>query len=122
MGGMGAMGGMGGMGGSGTTGGGGGSGGTGGASAGPEAPIMKSVSPLGGALHVAWENVTMDCDKIELDRKKDDGAYATVYTLNGSATSQHDTGVSAPGTFCYKARCKKGADVSPDSNEKCGTP
>ena len=88
----------------------------------PAAPVIQSVEPLGGALHVMWMNTTMGCDKVELDRKKDAGAYATAYTLTGSATSQHDTQATAPGTYCYKARCLKGGGKSPDSNEKCGTP
>jgi hypothetical protein len=91
-------------------------------SASPEAPIMKGAVPMEGALHVTWENVTPDCDKIYLDRKHDDGAYATEYTLTGAATSQHDTEAIPPGTYCYKARCEKGGQTSPDSNEKCGTP
>lgn len=104
-------------------GGSGGAGGSGGGSSGPpQAPIMKSVAPLQGGLHVTWDNVTPDCDKIELDRNKDGGAYATAYTLAGAATSQHDSSASAPGTYCYKARCIKGTDKSPDSNEKCGMP
>lgn len=106
-----------------STGGGGGSGGAGGNSSGPpQAPIITMVEPLQGGLHVMWANVTPDCDKIELDRNKDGGMYATAYTLVGVATSQHDGSAVAPGTYCYKARCIKGADKSPDSNEKCGTP
>src|SRR5688572_20941759 len=38
----------------------------GGSSGPPQAPMMESVSPLAGALHVAWTNVTPDCDRIEL--------------------------------------------------------
>jgi len=102
-------------------GGSGGSGG-GGSSGPPQAPIMKSVVPQQGALHVEWDNVTPDCDKIELDRNKDGGAFAVAYTLVGVATSQHDTSAAPPGTYCYKARCLKGAETSPDSNEKCATP
>jgi hypothetical protein len=64
----------------------------------------------------------MDCSAIELDRKQDNGPYALAYTLTGVATSQHDTQVAPPSTFCYKARCKKGTQLSADSNEKCGTP
>ena len=94
----------------------------GGGDASPQAPIMESASPLEGVLHVTWENVTPDCDQIELDRKKDDGAYATAYTLTGAADSQHDSSATPPGTYCYKARCKKGSETSPDSNETCGTP
>ncbi len=102
---------------------GGGGGGGGGSSGPPQAPIMKSVGPMQGALHVEWENVTPDCEKIELDRNKDGGAYAKAYTLVGVATSQHDTSAVPPGTYCYKARCVKGgAETSADSNEKCATP
>lgn len=102
-------------------GGSGGSGG-GGSSGPPQAPVMKAVTPMQGALHVEWDNVTPDCDKIELDRNKDGGAFAVAYTLVGVATSQHDTSASTAGTYCYKARCLKGAEKSPDSNEKCGMP
>jgi hypothetical protein len=100
----------------------GGSGGTGGDSGPPLAPTMDSASPLEGVLHVAWTNNTPDCEKIELDRNLDGGAFALEYTLTGAATSQHDTEAVPPGTYCYKARCIKGADTSPDSNEVCGTP
>jgi hypothetical protein len=96
--------------------------GAGGSTGAPQAPIMQSVSPLAGGLHVVWMNVTPNCDKILLDRKKDAGAYATAYTLTGADTSKHDDQAIAPGTYCYKARCQKGAQTSPDSNEKCGTP
>jgi hypothetical protein len=106
---------------SGSTTGSAGGGGEGGVAS-PQAPIMQSVEPLTGGLHVMWENVTTDCDMIELDRNKDGGAYATAYTLTGAATSQHDSSATAPGMYCYKARCLKADQVSPDSNEKCGTP
>jgi hypothetical protein len=86
------------------------------------APILTSVEPLTGGLHVMWDNVTTDCDAIELDRKKDDGAYALAYTLTGAAYEQHDEAATAPGTYCYKLRCIRAEEVSPDSNEACGTP
>lgn len=89
---------------------------------GMHAPMMQSVMPMSGGLHVMWMNVTTDCDKIELLRNKDGGAYAVAYTLTGAATSQHDTQATGPGTYCYKARCVKGTQTSPESNEKCGTP
>jgi len=96
--------------------------GTGGGAPAPEAPMMMSAAKVTGGLHVMWMNVTMGCDKIELSRKHDGGAYAVAYTLNGSATAQHDTQAIPPGMYCYTARCLKGGQTSPDSNEKCGTP
>ena len=95
-------------------------GGTGGGAL--EPPMIESVEPLEGGLHVMWMNKTKDCDKIVLLRNKDGGAFTVAYTLNGAADSQHDGQATAPGTYCYKGRCVKGSDTSPDSEEKCGTP
>jgi hypothetical protein len=83
---------------------------------------MDSVSPLSGALHVAWTNVTPDCDRIELLKSQDGGDFVVAYTLVGEAEAQHDEDVVASSTYCYKARCVKGDETSPDSNEECGTP
>lgn len=88
----------------------------------PLAPVLQSVEPLDGGLHVMWMNTTPSCEKIEIDRKKDAGAYATVFTVAGQAFEQHDDGATAPGVYCYQLRCVIGAEKSPNSNEKCGTP
>lgn len=119
--------------GSGGTSGGSGSGGMGGmmmdgammmdgGGSGIHAPVMQSAMPLSGGLHVMWMNMTNDCDKIELLRNENGGAFAVAYTLAGTATSQHDAGATAAGTYCYKARCVRGSETSSDSNEACGTP
>jgi len=99
-----------------------GGGGSGGAIAAPEAPVMKSVKPMAGALHVTWENVTPDCDKINLMRNHDGGDFEKAYTFVGAATSKHDGVATGPGSYCYKATCEKGGQTSPESNEICGTP
>lgn len=87
----------------------------------PQMPVIQSVTPMGG-LHVVWTNASSNCDKIELLRNKDGGEFTVAYTLTGAATSQHDAQVSAPGTFCYKARCVIGNQTSQESAEKCGAP
>ncbi|MES1174970.1 MAG: hypothetical protein ABUL62_11655 [Myxococcales bacterium] len=84
--------------------------------------MIESVEPLEGGLHVMWMNMTKGCDKVVLLRSKDGGTFSVAYTLAGAADSQHDAQATAPGTYCYKARCLKGSDASPDSEEKCGTP
>ena len=106
----------------GSSGAGGAAAGAGGAAVGLQAPVLQSVAPLGSALHVAWKNVQTDCDKIEVSRNKDAGAYAVAATLAGTATSLHDTGATPPSTYCYTLVCKRGAEVSPASNEKCAKP
>lgn len=88
----------------------------------PTAPVVVSVEPLEGGLHVMWTNPGSGCEKIEMDRNTDGGVYTTVFTLAGAATEQHDEAATAPGTYCYKLRCVVGAQESLDSNEKCGTP
>jgi hypothetical protein len=95
--------------------------GSGNGSSAPQAPVIQSVTPMGG-LHVVWTNASSNCDKIELLRNKDGGEFTIAYTLSGAATSQHDSQISAPGTYCYKARCVIGTQTSPESAEKCGTP
>lgn len=87
-----------------------------------EPPMIESVEPLEGGLHVMWMNMTKDCDKVVLLRNKDGGTFSIAYTLAGAADSQHDAQATAPGTYCYKGRCLKGSNASADSEEKCGTP
>lgn len=88
----------------------------------PEAPMIESVEPLEGGLHVMWMNMTENCDKIVLLRSKNGGDFAVAYTLSGLADSQHDAQATAPGEYCYKAHCVKGTQTSPDSDAKCGSP
>lgn len=93
-----------------------------GSSGAPGAPVMKSVSPLSGALHVAWSLPAGGCEKVRVSKKIDAGDYAVAATLAGTATSLHDTQVTAGATHCYTAACLVGTEVSPESNEKCGKP
>jgi hypothetical protein len=88
----------------------------------PQPPVMESVSPLDGALHVTWMNVSTDCDKIELWRKDGDAEYILAFTLTGAAEAQHDSGVEPGSPYCYKARCTKDDVTSAYSSEKCATP
>jgi hypothetical protein len=88
----------------------------------PQPPNLTSVEPMDGGLHITWENVTPDCDAIELDRNQDGGAFATAYTVTGAAVDHHDTDVTPPSEYCYRARCIKADTPSTDSNELCGAP
>jgi hypothetical protein len=87
----------------------------------PLAPMIDSVEPLEGGLHIMWSN-TPDCDTIELHRNKDGGEYMLVFTLAGAAEDQHDATATAPGEYCYMARCIRDDTPSEDSNEQCGSP
>lgn len=88
----------------------------------PATPQMVSVIKMAGNLHVTWKNNDTGLSKIELYRKKDAGEYAVAYTYTKLATSQHDIGAVAPGTFCYKVKTTRGDLSSELSNEMCGAP
>jgi hypothetical protein len=96
--------------------------GQGGAADAVQPPTIDSVEPLEGGLHIMWTNVTTDCDMITFDRNVDGGAFASAFTVAGTADAYHDASATAPGTYCYVARCTRGSEVSSDSAEKCGTP
>lgn len=88
----------------------------------PNTPKIVSVIKMSGNLHVTWKNLDTGLTKVELLRKKDAGEYAVAYTYTKAATSQHDVGAYAPGTFCYQVRTTRGDLQSELSNEMCGTP
>jgi hypothetical protein len=88
----------------------------------PHAPTIVSVAQMAGNLHVTWKLNDTGLTSVYVFRKKDAGTYEKAYTLPGSATSQHDTGASAPGTFCYQVQTVKDGVESDLSNEMCGTP
>ena len=88
----------------------------------PATPTITTIAKMGGNLHVSWKLNDTGLTNVELWRAKDGGTYAKAYTLPGTATSQHDTGASAPGTFCYQVYNVKGGVKSDPSPEKCGTP
>ncbi len=88
----------------------------------PATPEVLSVEPLAGGLHVMWKLNATGLTGVQLWRKKDSGSYAKAFSLPGTATSQHDEGATAPGTYCYQVMTVKGAEMSEMSPEKCGTP
>jgi hypothetical protein len=88
----------------------------------PATPQVTMVMPMGGALHVTWKLNDTSLGAVALMRKKDSGAYAKAYTLPGTAISQHDSGATGSGTYCYQVvTTRDGVDSDP-SNEMCGTP
>lgn len=88
----------------------------------PATPQVVSVEPLAGGLHVTWKLNGTGLTGVELWRKKDAGTYAKAFSLPGTATSQHDDGATAPGTYCYQVMVVRGSEMSDMSPEKCGTP
>ncbi len=89
----------------------------------PVAPTMAAVEKMAGSLHLTWKLNDTGLSSVLVFRKKDGGTYAKVYTLPGSATSQHDMSASTTGsTYCYQVQTVKAGASSDLSNELCGTP
>jgi hypothetical protein len=86
-----------------------------------EAPVLVSIEPMAGGLHMTW-SAPANCDEIDVYRSKDGGAFAVVATLPPYFGFFHDVEARAPGSYCYKAKCVVSGQESPDSNEMCGTP
>lgn len=88
-----------------------------------KAPTITMVMAMSGGLHVTWTNNQKDCDSIEGERKSGTDAYKVAFTVpDGTVDNKHDAPLTAGKTYTYRVRCKKGADYSPYSNEKSGTP
>lgn len=103
------------------TGGDAGSGGDGGTGA-PGTPVLLAASLVThGTMSLSWQNPTSTCVTVEINRKKDTGAYSVAQTLTGQATSAQDSPGHANGTYCYTITCKLNDLSSPPSNEKCVT-
>jgi hypothetical protein len=86
------------------------------------APVLASVKPMHGGLHVTWENKEVGCDAIEGERKES-GDYKALFSIpDGSVDNKHDALVKAGTTYTYRVRCKKGDDYSTYSNEMAGSP
>ena len=88
----------------------------------PATPAVVSAEKLAGGLHVVWKLNDTGLTAVELWRKKDQGTFARVFSLPGTAVDQHDEGATAPGTYCFQVKTFRGTAESDFSPEKCGTP
>jgi hypothetical protein len=93
----------------------------GGADEGATVPVLDTVMPMIGVLHVEWSASTT-CDTIEAERKDPTHAYAVAFSVSGTETSHMDSGASADMMYTYRLRCKMGETYSAYSNEKSANP
>jgi hypothetical protein len=103
--------------------GGGGSNDGGAGSGGVEAPVLDEVTPMHGALHLYWTNVTADCDTVEGERKEGEGEYASFFEVPGTVDNEADDLATDPAVvYSYRVRCVRGEEVSEYSNELSASP
>lgn len=88
-----------------------------------QAPVLKEVMPMMGALHLVWENKQTDAETIEIERMVGSKAYEMLFSVPGSADNKMDDGATDKAAmYKYRLRSKKGAVYSDYSNELSGMP
>jgi hypothetical protein len=85
-------------------------------------PVIVSVKPMHGGLHVTWDNKQPGCDAIQGERKES-AEYKVLFTIpDGSVDNKHDALVVPGNSYTYRVRCNKGDAFSDYSNEVSATP
>ena len=87
-----------------------------------EAPMLMTVEPMEGALHVSWMNMQKDCSSVEAERRMTSGAYEAAFSVPGSVDNKMDAAATENMTYTYRLRCKKGTAFSAYSNELSANP
>ncbi len=88
----------------------------------PQAPMLRDVAKMEGALMVTWMNMETGCSSIEGERKVGSGAFAPAFSVPGEVDNKHDASATSDQTYAYRLRCKKGAAVSAYSAEMSMNP
>ncbi|MDP2276579.1 MAG: hypothetical protein Q8N23_19215 [Archangium sp.] len=88
----------------------------------PGAPVLTSVSVVThGTMAINWQLPASGCSTLALRMKVGAGAYSTVRSLTGVATSTQYSPGHANGTYCYQLTCTLQGLESAASNERCAT-
>lgn len=89
----------------------------------PGVPVLTSVTVVThGTMALTWQLPGSGCATIGVRMKVGTGgAWATVKTLTGVATSTQYSPGHANGTYCYQVTCTLQGATSDPSNEKCAT-
>ena len=74
-----------------------------------------------GTMAITWQLPSSGCTTLSLQMKVGAGAYSTVRSLTGVATSTQYSPGHANGTYCYQLTCTLQATESAASNERCAT-
>ena len=93
-----------------------------GGSSGVDAPMLKDVVPMDGALHIEWMNMEANADSVEAERKMDQGAFELAFSVPGTLDNKMDAAATDDMPYTYRLRAKKGDVFSEYSNEMTANP
>jgi hypothetical protein len=94
---------------------------TGGANTALAAPVLKTVEPMAGVLHIAWET-TSSCEQIHAQRKTSTTDFTTAFAVPGTEKNKMDAAANQNETYTYRLMCAKGDQMSGYSNEMSANP
>ena len=83
----------------------------------PEAPMLKSVEKMDGALMVRWMNMESGCTAVEGERMMGSESFKQVFSVPGEVDNKHDTSATTDAMHMYRVRCVKGGASSAWSGE-----
>jgi hypothetical protein len=87
-----------------------------------EAPMLMTVEPMDGALHLVWMNMAEDADSVEAERKMDDGPFEPAFSVPGTVDNRMDGTATDDMPYTYRLRAKKGALFSEYSEQMTANP
>lgn len=88
----------------------------------PQAPMLRSVEKMDGALMIRWMNMETACTSVEGERKEGSGSYAVAFSVPGEVDNKHDVSATTDATYTYRLRCLKGGSPSAYSEEMSMNP
>ncbi len=87
----------------------------------PNAPSNLVAGPLGGGVHLTWNDNSDDEETFEIERRQGSSAFAAIDSVPFNADLYHDSNVTLGDTYTYRVRATFAAGVSAYSNEATTT-
>jgi hypothetical protein len=87
----------------------------------PQAPMLQSIMPMAGGLHVTWMKHS-DCDTVEGERKSGTEDFKVVFTESCASDNKHDATATGNTDYTYRLRAKNKTGYSSYSEEVTANP
>jgi hypothetical protein len=96
----------------------------GGAGGGLSAPSGLTAAPMGGGVHLTWNDNSADEDGFDIERTETQsgGAFAALDSVPFDSSVYHDAAVTLGTTYTYRVRARRGSSYSAYSNEASADP
>jgi hypothetical protein len=96
--------------------------GTGGDGGGLSAPSSLTAAPMGGGVHLTWQDNAANEDAFEIERSDGNSTFGKLDSVPFDSASYHDSAVTFGITYTYRVRARLAMIYSPYSNEAAADP